>query len=375
LPVLVKHVLVISVGRRRGAVVNMQLDGFARFASELRRELGVRFDTVEVPTLEFVAHAVTLYRTDVVVLVPNWSEPAESVMETIRSLRSQPVQPRIVYLDTFDPTSSPHFGVLPLVDRYLKTKALRDSSNYCAPWQGGHVLSDHAARVLKCDLEGWYFGSAVDPAHVNKIVPCWNFGIAHHFERLLRPAELLGREWASRSIDVNRRISLPHGDDPSDTWYGTYRRASQEALDPLASRVRCTQTDRVHRRKYLWEMVRSKIVFSPFGWGEVCFRDYEAVACGCLLVKPSMEHVATSPDIFVPGETYVPVKWDFSDLVPVIEECLANPARSARIAANARRVLTDYYTRGGFVADVRRSLEGLVEMSPGPSNVPALVKA
>lgn len=370
-----KHVLVISVGRRRGAVVNMQLDGFVRFATELQRDLGVRFDIVEVPTLDFVAHAVTLYRTDVAVLVPNWSEPAERVIETIRALRSQPVQPRIVYLDTFDPTSSPHFGVLPLVDRYLKTKALRDPREYSKPWQGGHVLSDHAARVLKCDLQGWYFGSAVDLAHVHKIMPCWNFGIARQFERLLAPAGLLGRAWASRTIDVNRRIALPRGDDPTDTWYGTYRRASQEALAPLASRVRCTDTDRVHRRKYLWEMVRSKIVFSPFGWGEVCFRDYEAVACGCLLVKPSMEHVATSPDIFVPGETYVPVKWDFSDLSAVIDDCLANPARSARIAANARQVLTDYYTRGGFVADVGRSLEGLVDMSPGPLPVPALVKA
>lgn len=353
----------------------MQLDGFTRFAEDLRRDLGVRFDVVEVPTLDFVPHAVTLFRTDVTMLVPNWSESADRVVDTIRALRAQPATPRIVYLDTFDPTSSPHFAVLPYVDRYLKTKALRDSRDYAKPWQGGHVLSDHAARVLKCDLEGWYFGSTIDPLQVHKIAPCWNFGIARQFERLLTPASVLGRDWASRSIDVNRRIALPRGDDPSDTWYGTYRRASQEALQPLAARVRCTETDRVHRRKYLWELVRSKIVFSPFGWGEVCFRDYEAVACGCLLVKPSMEHIATSPDIFVPGETYVPVKWDFSDLIPVIQECLANPEKSARIAANARRVLIDYYTRGGFVADVRRSMEGLVEMSPGPLSVPALVKA
>jgi hypothetical protein len=371
----VKHVLVISVGRHRGAVVNMQLDGFDRFEAALRRELGVRFDIMEVPSLDFVAHAVTLYRTDVAIIVPNWSEPAERVIATIRDLRRQPAPPRLVYLDTFDPTSSPHFGVLPFVDRYLKTKALRDPRDYSKPWQGGHVLSDHAARVLNYDLEGWYFGSSIDPAHMSKIVPCWNFGISRQFERLLSPADLLGRAWASRGIDVNRRIALPRDDDPKNTWYGLYRRASQAALDPLATRYRCTATDRVHRRTYLWEMLRSKVVFSPFGWGEVCFRDYEAVACGCLLVKPSMEHVATSPDIFVPHETYVPVKWDFSDVATVIAQCLANPQRSTQIATNARRVLQDYYTCGGFIADVRRCLEGLVEMSPGSAPAPALVKA
>ena len=370
-----KHVLIISVGRNRGAVVNKQLDGFHRFGAELRRELRVRPDVVEVPHLDFVAHAVTLYRTDVAILVPNWSEPVDCVLGVLEQLRAQPACPKLVYLDTYDPTSSPHFAVLPLVDRYLKTKALRDPADYAKPWQGGHVLSDNASRVLKCDLAGWYFGSAIDAGQVHKIVPCWNFGISHDFERLMVPANMLGREWGSRAYDVNRRISLLRGDDAADTWYGMYRRASQEALQPLAKTYNCTQTGRVSRRLYLLEMLRSKIVFSPFGWGEVCFRDYEAVACGCLLIKPSMEHVATSPDIFVPGETYVPVKWDFSDLVPVIENCLANPARSAQIAANAKRVLKNYYTHGGFIADVRRSLHGLVEMSPGPMNVPAHVKA
>lgn len=354
----------------------MQLEGFRRFGGDMRRELGIIADTVEVPQLDFVPHAVTLYRTDVAIIVPNWSEPVERVIELLRHLRSQPDCPKLVYLDTYDPTSSPHFAVLGLVDRYMKTKALRNPADYAKAWQGGHVLSDHAARVLKCDLEGWHFGSAVDMSQVHKIVPCWNFGISRDFERLLKPAGMLGREWASRAIDVNRRIALPRGDAPGDTWYGMYRRASQAALDPLQIKYRCTATGRVNRRVYLWEMLRSKVVFSPFGWGEVCFRDYEAVACGCLLVKPSMEHVATSPNVFIANETYVPVKWDFSDLLDVIERCLAEPAESARIAANASRVLGDYYTRGGFVADVRRSLEGLIPLSsPSPKNVPALQRA
>ena len=371
-----KHVLVISVGRHRGAVVNSQLSGFHRFCDAIRTQLGVETTVAEVPTIDFVAHAITLYHTDAAIIVPNWSEPIDRVVELLKQLRSQPTCPKLIYLDTYDPTSSPHFAVLPLVDRYLKTKALRDPAAYSKPWQGGHVLSDHAARTLNCNLEGWYFGSAIDAAHAHKILSCWNFGISRDFERLIKPARVLGRAWESRSFDVNRRIALPRGDDPTDTWYGTYRRASQDALTPLAAKFNCTGTDRVNRRQYLWEMLRSKIVFSPFGWGEVCFRDYEAVACGCLLVKPSMEHVATSPDIFVPGETYVPVEWDFSDLTQTIERCLQQPAESARIADNANRVLSNYYSKGGFVADVRRSLEGLIPLSPpSPTNAPALVKA
>jgi len=133
-----------------------------------------------------------------------------------------------------------------------------------------------------------------------------------------------------------------------------------KALDPLASKYTCSDYQRVPRREYILELMRSKVTFSPFGWGEVCFRDYEAVACGSLLVKPSMAHLITSPNIYIEYETYVPVRWDLSDCAQTIDHYLRHPADAERIARNAQRVLRDYFAEGRFVDDVARSLRGLI---------------
>ncbi len=66
-------------------------------------------------------------------------------------------------------------------------------------------------------------------------------------------------------------------------------------------------------------MFRSKEVVSPWGWGEACHRDYEAWLLGAVLVKPSMSHVWSWPDIYVPTETYIPCRLDFADVPEIVD--------------------------------------------------------
>ena len=81
------------------------------------------------------------------------------------------------------------------------------------------------------------------------------------------------------------------------------------------------------RKEYLAELGRSKMCFSPFGYGEVCWRDFEAMMTGSLLLKPDVRHLVTDPDVFIPGETYIPIAWDFSDLAEKVEYYLRNEER------------------------------------------------
>jgi hypothetical protein len=77
------------------------------------------------------------------------------------------------------------------------------------------------------------------------------------------------------------------------------------------------------------------MVLSPFGWGEVCFRDFEAIISGSLLLKPDMSHLKTWPDVYIPYETYVPLDWDGNDIKEKAETYLADGKERARIARNA----------------------------------------
>mgnify|MGYP000620627123 CR=1 FL=1 len=353
-------VLVILVGRQRGAAVLKHLDAFATNALALRQQLGIDARLVEVPSIDYVPHEVRAWQPEVVIFVPSYTDPIESVIAMCNRVRSQPRSPKLVYFDTYDQTSSPHFGVLPVVDRYLKSKKLRNLDSYAGLYDGGNPLSHFAKQHYHCDLSGWNFGSPIPAQEADKLRPSWSFGVSRDFARLQRAADRFSPKWASRPYEVNCRIGLNPSDEIATHWYAVLRREAAKALDALGSQHRCTGSVRVSRRRYLMELLASKVVFSPFGWGEVCFRDYEAVAAGCLLIKPEMKHLRTSPDIFRDGETYVSVRWDLADLSEKIAHFLRHPEESSQIASQGAMALRDYSLRNGFVRDVQHSLDGLI---------------
>ena len=49
------------------------------------------------------------------------------------------------------------------------------------------------------------------------------------------------------------------------------------------------------------------MAFSPFGQGEVCYRDFEIFEFGVVMIKPSMERINTNPNPYIENETYIPV--------------------------------------------------------------------
>jgi hypothetical protein len=89
------------------------------------------------------------------------------------------------------------------------------------------------------------------------------------------------------------------------------------------------------QRRYYRELTDAKIVLSPFGWGEVCFRDFEAILSGALLFKPDMSHLKTWPDVYIPYETYVPLDWDGQDLLDKTKQYMEDDKERKRIAENA----------------------------------------
>jgi len=85
-----------------------------------------------------------------------------------------------------------------------------------------------------------------------------------------------------------------------------------------------TVRTRVCESTYLAELLDSHIVVSPWGFGETCWRDAEAMYAGCVLVKPNTDYVQTWPAYFKANETYVPCDVMFNDLPEVCESIMDN---------------------------------------------------
>ena len=58
--------------------------------------------------------------------------------------------------------------------------------------------------------------------------------------------------------------------------------------------------------------------------GELCFRDFECMQFGTIIIKPSMSMVETIPNIYEDNKTYIACKYDWSDLNDKVDYVLSN---------------------------------------------------
>ena len=363
------HALIISRDQSRWTAEGHQIHGFGMYERELRASLGMTSETIMADSLGEIERLIESRPCDVAFVMVAWKEDAKEVEALFRRLSERSNRPRLVFVDYYAPASSPFFGVMPYVDCYFKRQIYRDTSRYFDEFQGGNMLTDYVSKGMGVDLEGWQFSSRMDPLYLDKLVQGWNLGVTSSYRWMLRVSSAMPLPWRWRPFAINRRLGTGSKPGETEEWYHHYRKRWADVLSTLSDEFQCTGTKRVRLRQYFGEMFLSKIGVSPFGWGEVCFRDYEIVASGALLVKPSMNHLRTNPDIYVDGKTYVATSWDPADLRDVCRHYLAHPEEAEEIVHNARTALSNYYEQGGFVSDVARVLKvaGLGSVAPTTS--------
>ena len=78
--------------------------------------------------------------------------------------------------------------------------------------------------------------------------------------------------------------------------------------------------------------------------GELCFRDFECMQFGTIIIKPSMEKINTIPNIYLDNDTYLAVNYDWSNLNEVVDYALSNfDELNSRINETIRqKFITEY---------------------------------
>jgi hypothetical protein len=123
----------------------------------------------------------------------------------------------------------------------------------------------------------------------------------------------------ARTVDASFRFSTSY----------QYQGAAFETIEFQRRLVQQTAsklgypTEKIPRSAYLNELRSCKVSVSPFGWGDPSWKDFEVIVNGAALLKPDMSHMTTWPDMYLPGETYLPFKWDCSDLESVLDDALS----------------------------------------------------
>jgi hypothetical protein len=289
---------------------------------------------------------------DIIILKLSFRTDAAEAINVVRSISNAIAGRRLIYFDGDDDLCVQWPEILGYADLYVKKHMFRDRNQYLNRFVGKSNLTDYVNREYD-------FSFAEDPVaretrpvpkqHLSKLSVFCNLATDRNIVKLYQSVH------ASPMIDEKKYDIVFRGNVPND-WMIHLRKRVGPALERLGKRyVVLMPTSRVSIEQYYLELKSSKICVSPFGYGEICWRDFEAVLCGCLLVKPNMDHVETRPDIFQPHKTYVPVRWDFADLDEVCSHYLEHDHERQRIVAQAFNVLDEFY-RGDDIVKATHEL-------------------
>jgi hypothetical protein len=276
---------------------------------------------------------------------------------------------RIALFDDDDSTASSHFDLLPYVDVFWKKQLLRDRSIYTKPLEGDRIFADYYYREHQLEDRSPAQQIPADGGHLNKLRVSWNLGIGGYPLRHWKDkvADVLGPRlkgmvprWLVGTRPRRGRVFWHSKEEFCQARYANkgywpligYQR---KFLAGLIQDLPFVKYGFVDRQVYRQEMAQAAAVLSPFGWGEVCYRDFEAFQLGSVLIKPGMEHLETWPDCYRNGTTYESVRWDGSDLVETIRRVLGDKTTRARMVENAFDVWSEAF------ATLESRLETLLE--------------
>ncbi len=277
---------------------------------------------------------------------PRWADETPAVLEEIAGYRAR--IDNLVFVDLLDSAAWDHARALPYVKLYCKSQLLRDRTSYLRPLYGYRAFTDDYHRNWGVDDQPPVASEPVsDPALLVKLTVGWNSALADYsewgayrmyaFQRLpLRAFLRFPGLFVAPSGPRTNAVSCRIGTSYLRPTIGCQRvRLAALLKDRVAA-------GRVPRKDYFAELRNSKLALSPFGYGEICYRDFEIFMSGALMLKPDMSGVETWPDLYRDGETMAAHRWDLTDVLDRIDEILSNYGRYLEIAERGQAAYRRY---------------------------------
>jgi len=287
-------------------------------------------------------------RNDVLIMVRLFIKPDRVDEELLLKLRAR--YRRVAFFHDDAGGGIPRLEVLPHVDLFYSKALFRDRTLYGRSLYGKELYSDFFHRTYGVvDPDHRERPTETRPEQLAKLRLSWNIGVGDYPRGKLRQrtgvAASIALGFPAAKVFYSRARMVS---DPVTRNAGTYAVHARIGLvrRPSIAHQRKLILERINgnsdflvgevsQRRFNHEVMNSRITLSPFGWGELCLRDFEAVRAGSLLLKPDMSHLETWPDIFKPLETYVPFDWEGRNLVETARMYLEDEVMRARIARRA----------------------------------------
>ena len=223
-----------------------------------------------------------------------------------------------IFVDTSDSTGQIKKKNLIIFDYYWKGQKLKNLNLYKKAHYGGRFFTDFNNKYFKIKDSKELKSDKIEKKELlKKIKVSWNMGLTnfdlyspifhklHSFLKIdsfFKDPKMLNLN-TPKSRDLSCRLSL--------NYYRETIKFQRLKIQSLLKNI--TDTNRVNRKKYFTELNSSKLSISPFGWGEICVRDFETFICNSCLVKPDMSLIETWPNYYIKDKSYISFNWNMEN--------------------------------------------------------------
>ncbi|UCS92958.1 glycosyltransferase [Echinicola marina] len=264
----------------------------------------------------------------------------------------------ISFFDDYDGSESQFLFLLPYLDIYYKKQLFSDRNRYLDEFYGRRIFSDFYHKqmgVIETPLPK-ELPKLEDKTQLKKMRVSWNLGIGQYPASKIKV--FLGKKLYSffganamrhihSQFPFSKNVPKPQlakcqarfGYKGYRTTVGYQRKLFSNIVDGQPAFL----SGLIPLKEYNKEIKNVQAILSPFGWGEICFRDFEAIRNGAVMVKPTMDHIETWPNIYQPNKTYVPISWDGNNLLETVNKLLEDSKRMNEIREYAWEELKTSY--------------------------------
>lgn len=261
----------------------------------------------------------------------------------------------VFYLESNDSAEVRYPQFVRYFKLWFKKQLYRDLNNYLKPFYGGTVYSDFYINEYDLNKNNIYCSKVMDCNDLVKLDLFWNiligpYPIKRFKQSLLRKGiSIFGANYLAllgpRILKMEDR-SFPkrlfcHGRFSGPGIYTESIGYQRYLLLKEIQNDESILTGYITQKEYNRELAQCQVVLSPFGWGEICHRDAEAIHNKGLLLKPNMDHIRTIPNIYESDKMYISINWDLSNLQEVFKSLKVNSEQIEKLSNEAYQFLKE----------------------------------
>lgn len=283
--------------------------------------------------IEFIKKEIKLYNPKIrgsIIVVRVFDHLSEDEIK-IKVKKLKELYTKVIYFDDRD-SPSINKSIISEVDLYWKKQIYKNKNIYLTQ---NPTIPIHKIYYKEANID---YSNKLNQDDLAKLRLAWNLGVGNYPINYisLRILWRLSKYFNIAKLYNKNKLTFTNKSKINvvNVMFRNRKGHRNIILNNLPKKFRYYHESKFN---YIYNrrLKRSLITISPFGHGEICFRDFEAVVSNSLMFKPSMNHIITYPNIYK-LDTYVEFNWDLSDLEDKLSYFLENPEKVKQIVGLAK---------------------------------------